>query len=434
MTAQGSGSIGSPITIYFEPGASLSQPACATACLTLSGLSYITVDGGGAGVIQNTANGTGLADDVADTAISADPCTGCTIEYLTIRNIYVRTSESDTGPGASGTKCLSVSGSGLTVADNTMDYADWCVVVDENRRVDSNMRFSGNAISDVDHGFALAFYDASATGGPFYFYDNYIHDYAAWDTGTADVYHHDGFHCYSSGGGVPDISGGLYLYDNIFGGRVSNGNVDNGGNDTAQIFIEGPLGTPCATPSSPIYLFNNVDEASPSGSAPDDSYWALASGTIYAYNNTLLGNGSDYCLDFNVQTTPAATIENTLISGCAYLIGNGAPGLPYGGMNVDYNLYAASGSNAFRCNGTLYALSAFSSWKSCIGGDSHSSTTANAQVNSDGTLQPGSPALNAGTNLYDTCSGQPNPGLGALCENIYGVPRPTVARWSAGAY
>ena len=203
-------------------------------------------------------------------------------------------------------------------------------------------------------------------------------------------------------GPPPDISGGLYLYNNIFGGRVSNGNVDNGGNDTAQIFLEGRgSSTRCATPDTPIYLFNNVDEASPSGTAPDDAYWALSSGTIYAYNNTLLGNGSDVCFEFNIQTTPAATVENSLISGCAYLIGNGPPlGDPYGGLIPDYNVYAASSSNAFRCNGTLYAFSAFSSWKSCIGGDSHSTTTANADVNSDGSLQSGSPAVAAGENLY----------------------------------
>lgn len=434
LTVQGNGSAGSPITIYFEPGATLSQPACAGACLLMSNRSYVTIDGGGTGVIQNTANGTGLADNVADEAIAADSCTNCTIEYLTIQNIYVRTSESDTGAGAGGTKCISVSGDNLTVMYNTMDYADWCVNVDETRRVDSNMQVYGNNISNTDHGFALAFYETSANGGPFYFYDNYVHDYAAWDTGTQDLYHHDGFHCYATGGGTPDISGGLYLYNNIFGGRVSNGNVDNGGNDTAQIFLEGGSSTRCATPDTPIYLFNNVDEASPSGTAPDDAYWALSSGTIYAYNNTLLGNGSDVCFEFNIQTTPAATVENSLISGCAYLIGNGPPGYPYGGLIPDYNVYAASSSNAFRCNGTLYAFSAFSSWKSCIGGDSHSTTTANADVNSDGSLQSGSPAVAAGENLYSRCNGQPNPGLGALCANITGVPRPASGRWTTGAY
>ena len=427
LTVQGSGSAGSPITIYFEPGAALSQPACAGACLSMSNRSYVTINGGGTGVIQNTANGTGLADSVGDTAIVADPCTNCTIEYVTIQDIYVRTSQADTGTGASGSGCMSVSGSNLTVADNTMDYAHWCVYVDENRHTtDSNLRFSGNDISNTDHGIALGFYnDAGGAGlGPFYFNDNYVHDYTAWDSGAADTYHHDGFHCFAAGSGVPDIGGGLYIYNNVWGGNVGPQN------DTAQIFLEGTAsGTPCATPSTPIYLFNNVEQASQIGS-PDDAYWTLASGAIHAYNNTLLGNGSDACFDFNDQTTPAATIENTLISGCRMEIGNGSVGLPYGGMGPDYNLYAASGGNAFLCNNTVYAFSQFSKWQSCIGGDSHSRTTANAQVNSDGTLKPVSPAIGAGANLTSLCTGA----LAPLCSDIYGVPRPVTGPWNAGAF
>ena len=433
LSVLGNGLPGSPITIYFEPGASLSQPACTGSCLSMSNRSYVTIDGGGTGVIQNTANGTGLADNVGDTGITADPCTGCTIEYLTIQNMYVRTSQSDTGTGASNTGCMEVSGSNLTVLDNTMDYAHWCVMVDENRRAaDANVRFAGNNIANTDHGIALAFYDdAGGPGlGPFYFYDNAIHDYAAWDTGAADNYHHDGFHCYSSGTPTPaDIGGGLYLYNNIWGG-----NVGAGGNDTAQIFVEGTAsGTACATPATPIYLFNNVQETSQSGS-PDDAYWTLASGSIYAYNNTLLGKASDACFSFNDQTTPAATVQNTLISGCRQEISNGSAGLPFGGMIADYNMYAASGGNAFQCKNTTYSFSQFSRWQSCIGGDSHSRTTANALVSSNGTPQSNSPALGAGTNLTGVCSGQPNPGLGALCANIAGVPRPASGAWNAGAF
>jgi hypothetical protein len=426
LTVQRDGTAGSPITIYFEPGAELSQPACPGACLSMSNRSYITIDGGGTGVIENTANGTGLADDVGDTAIVADPCNGCTIEYLTIQNIYVRTSESDTGAGASNTGCMSVSGSNLTVAYDTMDWAHWCVLVDENGHpTDSNLRFYGNNISDTDHGIALAFYkNTGGTNlGPFYFYANDIHDYAAWDTGASDTYHHDGFHCYSSDG-TPYIGGGLYLYDNVWGGNV-------GSNDTAQMFIEGtPSGTPCSTSNSPIYVFNNVVEASQSGS-PTNDYFTLSSGVEDIYNNTILGH-NDYCLIFNNAGGGTATLENNLVSGCDQEISNS--GANNGPMTLSYNLYAAGGPNSFACDNNTYAFSQFSRWQSCIGGDSHSSTTANAHLNGDGSLQSGSPAAGAGANLTSVCSGQPNPGLGALCESIFSVPRPTSGAWNAGAF
>jgi hypothetical protein len=428
LTAHGSGLAGSPITIYFEPGAKLSQPACASVCLMLDGQSYITIDGGGTGVIENTANGTGLGSSVADSGINADPCTGCTIEYLTIQNMYVRTSDSDTSAGASSTECMNISGSNVTVADNTMDYAHWCVYVDENHRLDSNVRFYGNDIHDTDHGIALAFYNntGGAGLGPFYFYDNYVHDYAAWDSPGAN-YHHDGFHCYhsqSSGSDVPYIGGGLYLYNNVFGG-------DLGADNTAQLYLEGEpngpgTGTICSSANSPVYIFNNVVQAS--AHPPNNQYFTLASGTDYIYNNTILGNSKDQCLIFGNASGGSATVKNNLISCGNQEITNSAA---YNGpMTPDYNLYAAGGSNAFSCNGTTYAFSQFSRWQSCIRGDSHSSTAANALINSDGSLQSGSPAAGKGANLTGLCNGA----LAPLCSNIYGVPRPGVGPWNAGAF
>ena len=130
-----------------------------------------------------------------------------------------------------------------------------------------------------------------------------------------------------------------------------------------------------------------------------------------------------------------AIIENELIAGCDQEIGNsGGSGATNGPMAPDYNVYAAGGSNSFSCNGNTYTFAQFSRWQSCIAGDSHSSTTGNALVNSDGTLQSGSPAAGAGMNLTALCAGQPNPGLGALCENIDSVPRPTTGAWNAGAF
>lgn len=429
LSAMGSGSAGSPITLYFEPGALMSQPAAST-FLNLSNRSYITVNGGQNGVIENTANGTTLGNSASTVAIQATPCNGCTIENLTIRNIYVRTSISDESNGASNGACLVISGSNMTVANNTMDYAHWCLV-DDAGPTDSNVRVYGNNISNTDHGIALAF--NNTTGGPglgpFYFYDNYVHDYAAWDS-TTGAYHHDGFHCYhsqSSGYDLPYIGRGLYLYNNVFGG-------DLGTDNTAQLYLEGApngrgTGSLCSTPNSPIYIFNNVVETS--SHPPNNEYFTLASGTDYIYNNTIAGNRDD-CLSFNDADGGRATLENDLISGCNQEISNS--GAYDGSMVPDYNLYGAGGSNAFSCNDKTYAFSAFSSWKSCIGGDSHSRTTSDAMVNSDGSLQNGSPAVGAGRNLYNICNGQPTPGLGALCENINGDPRPSSGAWNAGAY
>lgn len=63
LTVQGSGTSSAPITIFFEPGAVLESPYFPTnnyneAALVMMNQSWIVVDGGTNGVIQDTLNGT----------------------------------------------------------------------------------------------------------------------------------------------------------------------------------------------------------------------------------------------------------------------------------------------------------------------------------------------------------------------------------------
>src|SRR5271157_3872247 len=64
MLTPPSGSAGNVLTVLFESGAVLTSPAwgsTSAGAITLSSSSYVTIDGGTNGVIQNSANGTGLA-------------------------------------------------------------------------------------------------------------------------------------------------------------------------------------------------------------------------------------------------------------------------------------------------------------------------------------------------------------------------------------
>jgi hypothetical protein len=87
LTAQGSGSSGSPITVFFEPGSGISVPALsANGQIDVSNRSWIVIDGGGGscgfvgfanvtcsqGYIQSTANGSSLANHINSVAILAD--------------------------------------------------------------------------------------------------------------------------------------------------------------------------------------------------------------------------------------------------------------------------------------------------------------------------------------------------------------------------
>src|SRR5215470_12700564 len=62
LWVRGSGTASAPITIKFLSGAVLSAPYwSATGAIHMDYMSYIIVNGGGVGIIQNTANGTGRA-------------------------------------------------------------------------------------------------------------------------------------------------------------------------------------------------------------------------------------------------------------------------------------------------------------------------------------------------------------------------------------
>src|SRR5262249_33694153 len=81
-----------------------------------------------------------------------------------------------------------------------------------------------------------------------------------------------------------------------------------------------------------------------------------------------------------------------------------------------------------------YGSTQIAQYRQCIGNETHSNYVANAGLNSNQTLAAGSPAISAGTNLTSICSGQPVPGLGALCSDKTGVARPASGSWDAGAY
>src|SRR4029077_8600636 len=67
----GSGASGNPVTILFEPGANFTSPCWTdSGAIQLNGQSWITIDGGSNGIIQNTATGTGLASQNNSIGIS----------------------------------------------------------------------------------------------------------------------------------------------------------------------------------------------------------------------------------------------------------------------------------------------------------------------------------------------------------------------------
>ena len=92
---QGSGTPSNPVTLLFEPNADIQAPVCSfnTGCVNLSGRANITldsVDPTRPGIIENTANGFGLANATFTKGILMSGCTNCVVQHLVVRKMYVQ--------------------------------------------------------------------------------------------------------------------------------------------------------------------------------------------------------------------------------------------------------------------------------------------------------------------------------------------------------
>src|SRR5437763_9887842 len=215
LQAQGSGVAGRPVSVYWEPGAKLSSPNWAAGpAFSTNGYGHLKLNGGGHGLIEATALGSDLPDRGQHAVgIYARGCNGCTIENLTIANLYVHSSASDTSVDQTEDNAIRFSGSNLTIANNTIHDVGWALYAVWGNG-NANDSIHGNHIYNIDHGFASTAEFPAGSIGPLYFYGNDLHDYAKWDT-SDNAYHHDGIHCYTSDDGAgPAHYTGFYIYDN----------------------------------------------------------------------------------------------------------------------------------------------------------------------------------------------------------------------------
>ena len=429
LTAQGSGTSGSPITILFEPGADLTAPYWSVSgAIYLGTKSFITVNGGTNGIIENTQNGTGLTYQVPSVGIYTFGG-NVTIENLAIRNLYVHSSPSDTTVDQSQVRCAYFGGSNVSVHDNVMHDAGWCVFHFFSNG-DSNVSVFNNQIYNVDHGIVVASGVAGGSSGPFSYYSNYIHDYSNWDTAT-NVYHHDGLHCFTSGTkGVAAHITALNIYNNWFDGGTNATTTY-----TSHIFLEGGTSsssTPCMDSTSHGYIYNNVLI----GNQPiNNGLMSPDSGDLQVYNNTIIDNNpsdvtnpNSFCFVSNLASV--MVLDNNVMTGCDTLIFLQSRT----SLTIDYNIYANGGSNAFIYGTTYYNSTQFSNWQSAAGGDSHSSYHTSAGLSSSGSPANGSAVVGSGTNLT-SLSIMPLDSTTSAGNTVAPVARASTGLiWDVGAY
>jgi hypothetical protein len=440
---QGPGTSSSPITLFFGPSASLQSPAFGStsndAYAIFDSQAWTIIDGGGTGsvwnngtipgtfvpngIIEDTANGTELANQQSSQAIDMEGCSNCIVRNLEIANMYVHTSDSsglaDNNPSCAGCGGVILGGgmTGTTVTNNV--FHDMVDGVYEPYNTDSNITISGNEIYNTNHAIEIGNNGSSFSATNIQIFKNKIHDYANWDT-TSNAFHHDGIFTYNVVTTGPNGVNAI-VYDNMFYGAFGN-------NATAWIFASG--GTISIT------AFNNLFIGAPcTPRAPFDCNMQFLEGATAGafYNNTFVGpNGPNGALWAQEASFTGVVWENNVEVGGQVLMG--LRGSTDSFTTLDFNVYGApagpltSAWQINQCPGGGFC-SGFAQWQSSLGQDSHSTfTNTNLNLNSNGSPGTGSPALNAGANLTSLCGSLP-----PLCLDIFGNPRPATGPWDAGA-
>lgn len=407
LSAHGNGTSGHPIIILFEPGAILQAPYFAySGGINIDNRSFIIIDGGTNGLVQNTANGSSLGNKQNSVGVSANSCNNCEIRNLTIANIYVHVPP-ENSIDQTLVQAIQMSGSNWLVHDNIIHDCGWCVRNFYNNG-DTNVKVYNNNIYSMDHGYTPAG-SGNISASNFFFYNNHVHDYKSWDT-NSNSYHHDGLHAFGVGGA--NLTN-LQIYDNLFDGNT-------GANFTSHIYVERPDSSPSET--NPL-VFNNVIDGS---AEPGGNFGLLAIGAVsgaQVYNNTIVGpnNNGAYCV---LLVGGAPTIKNNVLSGCwaAVFFYSPAPSTIF-----NYNTYANQGSCGIGYSTSAVCFNSISSWRSFTGQEANGQLVASAGL--DGTFHPtsGSAVIVKGTNLSSL-------GVAALQLDKAGAVRILSGAWDSGAY
>lgn len=428
LTAQANGSAGNVVTILFETGAKMSTTVFpVTGAVDVSNRSYITIDGGVAcgpsvaegscnGTIENTANGTGLANHTDQTiGIRVAGADHITILNMLVRNIYVHNLVTDVNvpsqplpTGIYGNGVIS----NITIHDSKLHDANWMISFADSS-VESHMLLYSNEIYNSDHCYAQGV--TTQTDDDVVLHDNTCRDGNNWDT-TANVYHHDGFHFYTTGAGKIT---NVVVYNNTFKGFW-------GTNNTSAIFVEGPSAGEVDTTiynnrflqDTTAFNWNNgfINVGNLAGTNPS---------TTKLYNNTFIAGTGQHA--YMVQLAYAVDVRNNV-----FVTSDTANGVTINALStvtgtINYNAYASTQSTPFEIAsvGKSYAQWQSAGWDANgpvgnVGTPPFNITAANGQPSSSFI------GVVAGLDLTSLS-------LTPLDSDIFGNSRGSGSPWTIGA-
>lgn len=414
LTVGGSGTPGNPITIYFEPNANFIAPYWPQqwwggGAITINAKNYIIIDGGSNGVIQATQNGTALAYQTNSVGVGAASASFLTVRNLTIKNMYVRTSTTDTAGGGEGVQndCTEAPYyiTGFTVTNCTILQAATGIDCDYGAGC-SNYTFIANNISGCNWGGRCGDRNSTSTMTNLVVANNTINTFTNWNDPVNDIYHHNGFYGWAESGGVLN---GVYVYGNTIGPNFG------GQYCTAGVFFSGQVKN--------VLVYNNLFLCNP-GDGPSNGLITEGFNNGYGgaqiYNNTFIGGGAYAAINIGSGNN-IYTVENNLAFNCTFVLDNGAANSTLvADYNIGYDLVPGQGYSQSSTSSSSFQT--FAQWQS-LGYDLHGSTN-NPNLNASYIPQPPSSAIGAGTNLQSIFS-----------SDALGTLRPaTLSGWTIGAY
>lgn len=443
LTIKTSGAVGRAITLLFGPGASMQSEAwpASTGAINLNSKSYITIDGGAEGgiggingsprltngYIENTANGTALANKKPSIFIYGPDATDITVQNLALYNLYVRTSTNDLAPASFPARDWSAiaafyngrrSPHNWTVA-NCIIHDAYCGFLISYNASSSNMQYCHCTTYNCNWGGNAGDYGRQATLSDLAVHDNYFHDWANWDDTTgSNRFHHNGFYAWAVSGGTANS---VSYYNNVIGPNF-------GGHASSGLFISGLVKT--------VLVYNNVFVEN-AHDRPMDGLLYLnpypdITGTYMAYNNTFVGGGNGIGINFTrhivgqhvTEVAQTIKLKNNLFVGLGTAIELFRESSSVT-ADIDYNLgyklvpreeysYSSTNSSIFK---------SFALWQR-MGFDVHGT---NGRPNLNGKYVPQYPsaAIGAGADLSD---------LGCLGTDMTGAARTRGTAWDIGAY
>jgi len=427
LTFPNAGTSGNITTLKFDTGATITYPAIPVAGAIVDNQNYTLIDGNSlAGMVTSTTNGdcSGCSTTTQSNGILMS-CTNCEVKNLNIGPIFQRSTSDSSSNGnatqgiafAAGSDVIKVDGCHISNAraliftaystvtsaqfyNNTLDYSSWMIVMGDDNSSDS-------ATGVLVYGNTL---------GP---------HFNIWQD-TAQTMHADGIYMFAANASS-SITATVY-HNTITSDMCTNAAF----NCTGLIYLQGNSGT---------YAFNNLLVVE-SGAATEGDIVIRGNSpgpaptNVRILNNTIVDNSTPDILIKNGGSSSGEqgtglTWENNIFQGNKYDFVYGPSGTPSWTSNYNdfygFTYIAATNGDA----GPPTNYSTLTAWQA-LGFDANSSN-GNPLLTSY-IPQSGSAAIGLGTNLTSTCSGQPTPGLGALCSDANGNARPSSGAWTAGAY